>query len=195
MRGRAADQIPLFDYGQTLPNGFSYHPDFLSESEEALLLELFAELPLKNAPYGEYIAKRRILSFGWMYNEEEQKLAPAFEPLPDFLRPIATRAAALAGIPKDRVVEALITEYPLGAGVGWHCDQESFQMVLGVSLGSWFTFDLRPLKSSGLKDEYSLTLEPRSAYLMKGESRWSYQHRVEPTKGHRYSITFRTLPV
>lgn len=193
MRGRPADQMPLFDYGQTLPNGFSYHPDFLFESEEAMLLALFAELPLKNASYKEYTAKRRILSYGWGYNEEDGKLTPG-EALPDFLRPVAVRAAALAGISKDRVVEALITEYPPGTGVGWHCDQESFQMVIGVSLGSWCTFDLRPLKSSGLTDEYSLSLEPRSAYLMKGESRWSYQHRVQPTKGHRFSITFRTLP-
>lgn len=193
MRGRSADQVPLFDYGQTLPNGFSYHPNFLSLSEEEMLLDIFAALPLKNAPFGEYIAKRRILSFGWSYNEEEGRLAPA-EPLPDWLRPLATRAAALAGLPKDRVVEALVTEYRPGTGVGWHCDQESFQMVIGVSLGSWCTFDLRPLKSSELTDQYSLSLEPRSAYLMKGESRWAYQHRVQPTKGHRYSITFRTLP-
>jgi alkylated DNA repair dioxygenase AlkB len=185
--------MPLFDYGQALPNGFTYHPNFLSEHEEAALIALFEKLPLKNAPYKEYIANRRILSFGWGYNEEEGQLIQG-APLPDFLRPIATRAAALAGIPKDRVVEALITEYRPGTGVGWHCDQESFQMVIGVSLGSWCRFDLRPLKSAGARDSYSLTLEPRSAYLMKGESRWSYQHRVEPTKGHRYSITFRTLP-
>lgn len=160
-----------------------------------MLLQAFAELPLLPAPYGEYTAKRRILSFGWSYNEEAGKLMPSREPLPDFLRPLAARGAALAGIPKTRVVEALITEYRPGTGVGWHCDQESFQMVIGVSLGSWCSFDLRPLKSSGLSGEYSLTIEPRSAYLMKGESRWSYQHRVRPTKGHRYSITLRTLPV
>lgn len=193
MRSRAADQAPLFDFGQSYPNGFSYIPDFIAPEEELLLMDIFAELPLERAPYKEYIANRRILNFGWSYDEQEGRLVSG-TPLPNFLKPFAVRAAALAGIPKGCVVEALITEYQPGTGVGWHCDNESFDMVLGVSLGSWCTFDLRPLASSGETDTYSLTLEPRSAYLMRGKSRWSYQHRVVPTKGLRYSITFRTLP-
>ncbi len=194
MRSRAGDQSPLFDFGQSYPNGFSYHPNFISVDEEASLIAAFEKLPLTPAPYKEYTAKRRILSFGWGYDQEQEQLIPG-EPLPDFLRPVAARSAAFAGIPKDRVVEALITEYRPGTGVGWHCDNESFEMVLGVSLGSWCTFDMRPLRSSGETESFSVTLEPRSIYLMRGSSRWNYQHRVMPTKALRYSITFRTLPV
>jgi hypothetical protein len=39
----------------------------------------------------------------------------------------------------------------------------------------------------------SLTLEPRSAYLMRGAARWKYQHSIPASQALRYSITFRTL--
>lgn len=37
-----------------------------------------------------------------------------------------------------------------------------------------------------------LTVEPRSIYLLRGPSRWAWQHSVAPTPTLRYSITFRT---
>lgn len=36
-------------------------------------------------------------------------------------------------------------------------------------------------------------LEPRSAYVLSGEARSSWQHAIPPTKALRYSITFRTV--
>jgi alkylated DNA repair protein (DNA oxidative demethylase) len=36
-------------------------------------------------------------------------------------------------------------------------------------------------------------LEPRSAYLLSGKARWSWQHSIPATKALRYSVTFRTL--
>jgi alkylated DNA repair dioxygenase AlkB len=194
MRGRGKDQMPLFDYGQTLPNGFAYYPDFITPEEESNLISIFHTLPLKNAPYKEYTAKRRILNFGYGFDEKTGKVTPG-TPLPDFLRPLAVRAAARAGIPKNKVVEGLITHYAPGTGVGWHCDNEPYQLVLGISFGSWCQMDLRPLKSRGGGDTYAVSLEPRSMYVMQGESRWGYQHRIFPTKGERFSVTFRTLPV
>ena len=32
----------------------------------------------------------------------------------------------------------------------------------------------------------------RSAYVLKGEARWDWQHAIAPTRELRYSITFRT---
>ena len=40
---------------------------------------------------------------------------------------------------------------------------------------------------------YELVLEPRSAYVLAGESRWKWEHHVPPAKELRYSITFRSL--
>ena len=41
-------------------------------------------------------------------------------------------------------------------------------------------------------DVLSLELAPRSAYLLRAEARWGWQHSVAPTPALRYSITFRT---
>ena len=38
----------------------------------------------------------------------------------------------------------------------------------------------------------SLELAPRSAYVLRAEARWGWQHSVAPTPALRYSITFRT---
>jgi alkylated DNA repair dioxygenase AlkB len=37
-----------------------------------------------------------------------------------------------------------------------------------------------------------ITLEPRSACLMAGESRSAYEHHIPAVAARRYSITFRT---
>jgi len=41
-------------------------------------------------------------------------------------------------------------------------------------------------------DVLSLELAPRSAYVLRAEARWGWQHSVAPTPALRYSITFRT---
>lgn len=191
MRKRPADQYTLFDTAVSLPNGFVYRPEFITASEQEMLVHEIEQLPLRNAPYMEYVAKRRILSFGWGY--EHDRFVPG-PPLPDFLVPLAKRIAKWAVIPEDSIVEALITEYEPGAGVGWHCDNEPCETIVGISLSGWADMQLRPLARWGdSKNATRLSLEPRSAYLMQKDSRWKHQHRIMPVETLRYSITFRTL--
>jgi len=98
------------------------------------------------------------------------------------------------------VVEALVTEYSPGSAIGWHRDNETFDTVIGISLGSWCKMRLRPINSRmrgakrSTKDIIAIPLEPRSAYIMQSESRWNFQHSIPAVEGLRYSITFRTLP-
>jgi DNA oxidative demethylase len=47
--------------------------------------------------------------------------------------------------------------------------------------------------SGGERTVREVELEPRSAYVLAGESRSSWQHSIPPTKEPRYSVTFRTL--
>ena len=64
--------------------------------------------------------------------------------------------------------------------------------VAGVSLGGWTRMRLR--KYPPAKDKpIALELAPRSAYRMEGPARWQWQHSISPTRGLRYSVTFRTL--
>ena len=46
----------------------------------------------------------------------------------------------------------------------------------------------------GTGEAYRIVIElaPRSAYVLRAEARWGWQHSVAPTPALRYSITFRT---
>lgn len=181
MRSRTPDQYPLFDVSESWPNGFIYIPDLITPEEEAELLARIRELPLRNAPFKEYVAKRRV--YGWWGNRK----------LPEWLLPITAKLADWQNVPHDAFKNALISEYSPGTGVGWHRDAPPYQKIYGLSLAGWADFQLRPNLNATIQKEFSRTVEPRSVYVMQGESHERFQHRVMPTKTMRYSITFRTI--
>ncbi len=47
-----------------LPNGLIYQPDFLSEREENELLAEIRRLPLNEARFQQYTARRRVVRYG-----------------------------------------------------------------------------------------------------------------------------------
>jgi len=118
------------------------------------------------------------------------------DPYSHLLQRFAGKIAKWLDIPKKHVVEALINEYVPGTGIGWHRDNEGFEYIVGISLKGWCTMRFRPLEKARTEGRkpLSLELEPRSAYVMRKDIRWGYQHSVAPTKTLRYSLTFRTLP-
>jgi alkylated DNA repair dioxygenase AlkB len=131
------------------------------------------------------------VSFGWSYRFDGSGLAPA-EPMPDWLLPVRERAAALTGLPADLLEHALLIEYDEGAGLGWHRDRPVFGDVIGVSLLA--PAPLRFRRRSGDKwQRFTLTAEPRSAYLLRGPARSEWEHSIPPVETLRYSVTFRTL--
>jgi alkylated DNA repair dioxygenase AlkB len=196
---RSAAQSKLFDTQATLPSGFVYRPDFLTRAEEAELIGYIEDLPLDHSVDGDgHVAKRRIINFGWSYDFEKGRLVPG-PVLPSWLTPLARKIAKWLDIPSACVVEALITEYPEGAAIGWHRDNESFDHIIGISLSGWCRLRLRPIRSRMVRkrlgrEVIGIDVEPRSAYLMQNDSRWLYQHSVPAVTALRYSITFRTLP-
>jgi alkylated DNA repair dioxygenase AlkB len=50
---------------------------------------------------------------------------------------------------------------------------------------------LKPYQAGG--KIVSITLEPRSIYIMRDSARWNWQHSIPAGKEQRYSVTFRTL--
>lgn len=196
----APTQSTLFETGSlSLPNGFVYRPDFLTEAEEGELLGYFLDLPFEHSRLGEYVAKRRLVGFGWGFDFRAKKLVEG-PPLPPFLQPLQRKIGKWLDIPAWRVAEALITEYPPGAAIGWHRDNEKFESIVGISLSGRCRMRLRPRswrlrgRMRDRSDVVVLPLAPRSAYIMQGESRWEFQHSVSPVTELRYSITLRTLP-
>jgi alkylated DNA repair dioxygenase AlkB len=173
------------------PEGFDYRPDFISPAEEQTLVERLRGLPFAPFQFHGFEGARRVVSFGWRYDFNEGGLKRA-EPMPDWLGPLAARAAAFAGVAPDAVAHALLIEYAPGAGIGWHRDRPPFEDVVGVSLLSPCHLRFRLREGAGWR-RAKVEVRPRSAYLLRGPARRLWEHSIVPMTTLRYSITFRTF--
>jgi len=172
------------------PEGFEYVPDFVSEDEERALLEwIESDVDFKTFEMRGQEARRRVAHFGYDYRYDGGTVEPK-EPLPVALLALRDRVAAFLGLHPGEVVEALVTEYTPGAGIGWHREAPVFGVVAGVSLLAGCDFRFRRGEAGR---SLALSVAPRSVYKLTGEARWGYQHHIPPMKTLRYSITFRTL--
>ena len=187
-------QQDLFGPDEPLPRDFVYQPAFLTDDEESALLEVIRAQPLNEAKYKQYTARRRTASYGSQYDFDANTLVSA-PPIPSFLDPLRAKVARWLNLQPRQFVHALVSEYRPGAPLGWHRDVPQFEVIVGVSLGGTCRMRLRPYRpgrKNSRQDVISLTLEPRSAYAMRGEARWGWQHCIAATTAQRYSITLRT---
>jgi alkylated DNA repair dioxygenase AlkB len=176
-----------------LPSGMTYRSDFLAAEEEQQLLARIRAVPLSEAQYRQYTARRRTMNYGFAYDFQHHQAKPA-PPIPEFLAPLRARAAAWVGVLPEDFVQALIAEYRPGTPLGWHRDVPDFETIVGISLGGACRIRFRPYPWTPEKkrEVFALELEPRSAYILRDAARWGWQHSIPPTKVLRYSITFRT---
>ena len=174
-----------------MPAGLRYELDFIDVQEEAALLAAIATLPLEEAKYKSFRARRRTVSFGFDYDFDTYRLGPAPE-IPPFLFPLRAKAAALLGVAESAFAHALVTEYRPGTELGWHRDVGEFEAIVGISLAGACRMRFRRHPPEKGAKVFLLELAPRSVYVMRDEIRWRWQHSVAPTRELRYSITFRT---
>ena len=188
-------QPSLFtDLPAALPEGCDYVPGFISADEERRLLAFIDTLPLAEARYEQYTARRRVVSYGGIYDYDALDLKPAGD-LPAALHWLRERAALWLGVAPGDFKHALVAEYRPGTPLGWHRDVPEFECVVGISLGSTARLRFRPYPPNDpqRKDIVTLQVEPRSVYKLTGSARWAWQHSVPAVEALRYSITFRTL--
>ncbi|HYI42000.1 MAG TPA: alpha-ketoglutarate-dependent dioxygenase AlkB [Sphingomicrobium sp.] len=178
-------------FGEALLPGLDYRADFISAEEERALVAEIEAMDLSPFRFQGWTGKRMTHTFGWRYDFDDASFAPA-DPLPNWLQPLRARAAAFAGDDPDDFVHALIARYDPGAGIGWHRDRPVFDKVVGVSLGAAEVLRFRQRTADGFR-RVELPVEPRSAYLLTGDARYEWEHRVTPVESLRFSITFRTL--
>ncbi|MER9614229.1 alpha-ketoglutarate-dependent dioxygenase AlkB [Mesorhizobium sp. M0207] len=187
----AARQGDLFAAADDLPEGFRYQPELITPDEEAALASQLATLPFQPFDFYGHLANRRVVGFGLRYDYDRGEVVEA-PPIPGFLLPLREKVAAFARLPAETFVQVLINEYRPGAGIGWHRDKPHFEAVAGVSLLAACSFRLR--RKNGTRwDRKTVTVDPRSAYLMTGAARNEWEHSIPPVAEHRYSITLRTL--
>jgi alkylated DNA repair dioxygenase AlkB len=179
----------LFDV--PLIAGLDYREDVITESEERELLDKLSALDLAPFRFHGWLGNRKTQSFGWRYDFDDASFTRT-ESIPDWLQPLRTKAAALAALRPDDLVQALLARYDPGAGIGWHRDRDVFEDVVGISLNTPATLRFRQRTPNGFR-RASIELAPRSAYLLSGEARHEWEHSIAPGDRLRFSITFRAL--
>jgi alkylated DNA repair dioxygenase AlkB len=184
-------QLALFADRNNGPEGLRYETEFVSGTIEAALIAGIEGLPLQPFQFGAYEGKRRVASFGFRYDYTERKLREA-DPIPSWLAPIITSVEKFGDLPSGSVRQVLCTEYDVGVGIGWHRDKPHFDNIFGLSLGAPCRFRFRRAAADKW-ERFTLNAEPRSLYMMGGESRQIWEHSITAVEQRRYSITFRTM--
>jgi alkylated DNA repair dioxygenase AlkB len=176
---------------QTLPAGFRYVSDVLTSVEERDLVERVRQLPLQPFRFRGYLASRRIYTFGRAYLFAGQK-PRANSSIPGYLLPLRQVAGDISGKAPDAFEQVMVTEYAPGAGIGWHLDRPTYEDIVGISL--LVPCNLRLRQRAGKSwERKAASLDPRSAYLLRGAVRSDWQHSIAPMNALRYSITLRTF--
>jgi alkylated DNA repair dioxygenase AlkB len=174
-----------------LPAGFRYMPEVLSPTEEKGLVQRFKALPFKPFEFHGYLGNRRIYSFGhkYIFAGQEPRADPS---IPDYLRRLTEIASQISGTPADKFEQLMVTEYAPGAGIGWHRDRPTFENIVAVSFLAPCVLRLRRKVGEGWERRFA-RIEPRSAYLLSGPVRNSWQHSIVEMDVLRYSVTLRTF--
>src|SRR4051812_15743948 len=118
----------LFSLEPAFPEGFSYYPDFINTDEETTLLNKIAKVELHSMEYHGYKANRKVASFGYDYNYENNKLTKGKD-IPAAFDFLLEKVAKHLSIAKSKFAELLVTEYPVGSVINWHRDVPQFDLI------------------------------------------------------------------
>jgi alkylated DNA repair dioxygenase AlkB len=163
----------------------------VTPDEEQVLIASIDAAGLSPFRFHSWFGKRLTASFGWNYDFETARFAPA-EPIPAWLLPLRAKAAQFARTDPGDLVQALLIRYDVGAGIGWHRDRPVFEHVVGISLGAPATMRFRRRRAGGF-DRAAAELPARSIYHLSGEARHAWEHSIAEMALTRWSITFRSL--
>ena len=178
-------------FADPLIAGLEYQTAFIDADEERVLIERLDATDLAPFRFHGWLGNRKTQSFGWRYDFDDASFNPT-EPIPDWLHSLRDKAAVIADVEPAEIIHVLTARYDPGAGIGWHKDRSVFEKVVGVSLGSPAILRFRRREGSSFR-RANLPVDPRSAYLLSGEARHDWEHRILPGEELRFSITFRTL--
>ncbi len=172
-------------------DGLLYLPNFITETEEAMMQE--------RVNIGEWYNRsgRMMQSYGFNYKKGEYD-APLHEttPIPVEFRSIIERINSLT---KRDFNQMTVNRYEPGQGIDAHYDHLTRfgDTIVGITLGSGCT-----LTFQHMKDRVDVYLEPRSLYVMQGDMRYVWKHKISKLfsdevdgevikRGTRTSLTFR----
>lgn len=185
-----AQQGLLFDSGPVVP-GLHVVADAIDAATEAALVQRIDAAPLAPFQFGQWQGKRLTAHYGSGYDYQRSRPVPAPR-MPDWLAALRAQLAPLLKREPEDFGQALLIRYDPGAGIGWHRDRPHYAEVIGLSLCAPAVLRLRRRSGDGF-ERRKVDLAPRSAYLLSGEVRSSWEHSIAPMARTRRSITFRSL--
>lgn len=172
--------------------GLEYRRDFLSAVQESQLIrdiEGIPETAWERMVMRGRASSRRVCCFGRRYLAQTHALASAPD-APLFLRQLRDQCAEAAAIPGVLLEQMILSHYPPGPGIGAHVDAAVFgEPIIGVSLASGCVMEFE----NDALGRAKLRLEPRSLFVLRGEARWQWRHRIRTVLAERYSVTLRAL--
>jgi len=178
--------------------GLSYIPDFIDAQEEKELLRQIAS--------NEWLVdlKRRVQHYGWKYDYKKRAIdySMFLGELPHWTGYVAKRLYD-RGHTTDLPDQVIVNEYKPGQGIANHVDCEPCfgDSIVSLSLGSACIMNLINLAT---KEKIEIVLAPRSAVVIKDESRYKWSHGIPPRladtinneyikRNLRISMTFRKV--
>uniref|UniRef100_A0A667ZZL8 AlkB homolog 6 n=1 Tax=Myripristis murdjan TaxID=586833 RepID=A0A667ZZL8_9TELE len=160
-----------------------YIPDFISEEEEAYLLQQVYQSPRTK---WTQLSGRRLQNWGGLPHPKGM-LA---EKIPDWLEKYCERISSLGAFSGKTANHVLVNEYKQGEGIMPHEDGPLYHpTVTTISLGSHTLLDFyRPISSQGAagpqteESRYllSLLLKPRSLLILQDEMYQHLLHGIQP---------------
>ena len=148
--------------------------------------------------------RRRVQHYGYKYNYKARSINHNMkvEDLPSWATEIGNKLYkdGYFEFPPDQLI---VNEYFAGQGIADHIDCEPCfeDTIISISLGSYTTMNFTH-KSS--KEKIPVILPPKSAVILKGESRFNWLHGIPARKSdkingikkereRRISLTFRRV--
>jgi len=173
--------------------GLYYVKNFLSEEESINLLKVIDQQKWLD------VINRRVQHYGYIYDYKRRNVSEKIGEIPDwcnFILDMLKENKLISKIPN----QLIINEYNPGQGISAHSDAKVFDdNIVSISLGSVYVMKF---KKGDITKE--IVLEPKSAIVLSGDSRYKWTHSIDMKKfdmingvkvlrGRRVSLTFRRI--
>lgn len=189
-----------------VPAGLTYIPDFISEAEERVLMECVDKEEWDNS------IARPVQHYGWIYDYKNRDVTKDnyLGPLPHWCETVVEK---LQPHFENKIDQLIVNAYNPGQGISAHIDQPMAfgPVVASVSMLSPVPMVFQERSASDSRIERSsqergtdrvvkIMLAPRSAVILKGDSRYKWTHSIPARakddgrpRHRRVSLTFRTV--
>lgn len=195
------------NFHQSLPEGFLYFADYISDSEHDKIWKI---LNSSDFVWDSQPQRRQVKQYGVSYNYRKQRLDKTqFDPIPDFVEGIIRKLVEdkIFSTKPDHII---INKYLQNGNRNWsippHIDSAEFfgNIIASLTLGNSCVVEFCKAHHEEEKNIMTAKVFSKSLYVMTGESRYIYYHRIPDKKYNlkrdlndesnaRISLTFRNL--